>query len=154
MRQTSARVFFVFFLNSVFTGFARRLSDKMTQRLDDTNTTTQLFSQIAADLAPFAASGISTAMVDGVYCGIQDPGFRVQIKHNKMYIVGEVEGFQSRNRNVKLALLDVARQYQQLPDVDLVLGTADFSASEVHNVPGMAAGGPVLAQVKCSFRLS
>ena len=113
-------------------------------------TTTQptLFQQIAADLLPYTKCGISQAMVDGVYCGIQDPGFRVQIKHNKVYIAGEVKGFQSRNRNVKLALLDMASHYKQLPDVDFVVGTADFSASEVRPVPGMTEGGPVFAQVR------
>ena len=100
------------------------------------------------DLAPYTASGVSKAMIDGVYCGIQDPGFRVQIKHNKIYIAGEVKGFQSRNRNVKLALLDLATHYQQLPAADFVIGTADFSASEVLPVPGMTEGGPVFAQVR------
>lgn len=38
-------------------------------------------------------------------------------------MVGEVEGFQSRNRNIKLALVDVAAEYTDLPDVDFVVGT-------------------------------
>lgn len=112
------------------------------------STTPQLLEQIAVDLASYTTSGISRAMIDGVYCGIQDPGFRVQIKHNKIYIAGEVKGFQSRNRNIKLALLDLATQFKQLPDADFVVGTADFTASEVHSVPGMTEGGPVFAQVK------
>ena len=123
-----------------------RYQDKSPVQLS--NSTKQLFQQIAADLAPYTASGVSKAMIDGVYCGIQDPGFRVQIKHNKIYIAGEVKGFQSRNRNVKLALLDLATHYQQLPDADFVIGTADFSASEVLPVPGMTEGGPVFAQVR------
>lgn len=138
-----------FILTSVAVSSARTISRKQ-----QANSTTQsppaphLFEQIAADLAPYAACGISKAMIDGVYCGIQDPGFRVQIKRNKVFIAGEVKGFQSRNRNIKLALLDLASHYTKLPDVDFVVGTADFTASEVHPVPGMKEGGPIFAQVR------
>ncbi len=112
-----------------------------------TNKPQDLFSQIAADLAPYKARGISNSMVDGVYCGIRDPGFRVQIKNQEVYVVGEVESFQSRNRNIKLALVDVASQYTDLPDVDLVVGTYDWTATEVQPVPGFEEGGPIFAQV-------
>ncbi len=42
-----------------------------------------LFSQIAKDLNPYRKRGISDSMTNGVYCGIRDPGFRVQIKTKK-----------------------------------------------------------------------
>ena len=86
-------------------------------------------------------------MIDGVFCGIRDPGFRVQIKNQEVYIVGEVKGFQSRNRNIKLALIDMASHHKDLPDVDFVMGTYDWTATEVQSVAGMEDGGPVFAQV-------
>ena len=106
-----------------------------------------LFSQIAKDLSPYRKRGISDSMTNGVYCGIRDPGFRVQIKSQEVYIVGEVEGFQSRNRNIKLALVDVAAEYTDLPDVDFVVGTYDWTATEVQPALGFEEGGPVLSQV-------
>ncbi len=106
-----------------------------------------LFSQIAKDLGPYRKRGISDSMTNGVYCGIRDPGFRVQIKNQEVYIVGEVEGFQSRNRNIKLALVDVAAEYTDLPDVDFVVGTYDWTATEVQPALGFEEGGPVLSQV-------
>lgn len=106
-----------------------------------------LFSQIAKDLSPYRKRGISDSMTNGVYCGIRDPGFRVQIKDQEVYIVGEVEGFQSRNRNIKLALVDVAAEYADLPDVDFVVGTYDWTATEVQPALGFEEGGPVLSQV-------
>ncbi len=106
-----------------------------------------LFSQIAKDLSPYRKRGISDSMTNGVYCGIRDPGFRVQIKDQEVYIVGEVEGFQSRNRNIKLALVDVAAEYADLPDVDFVVGTYDWTATEVQPALGFEEGGPVLCQV-------
>ena len=90
-----------------------------------------------------------------MFCGIRDPGFRVQIKNQEVYIVGEVKGFQSRNRNLKLALIDMASHHKDLPDVDFVMGTYDWTATEVQSVPGMEEGGPVFAQVGgnvCSYR--
>lgn len=101
--------------------------------------TGKLFNQISIDLAPYTA-GINRAMVDKVYCSTA-PGFRVQIKDQEVYIAGEVRGFQSRNRNIKLALLELASQVTDLPDVDLVLGTDDFTAD------GAGHAGPILAQV-------
>ncbi len=104
------------------------------------NSTDKLFNQIAEDLAPYEA-GISSAMVDSVYCSTIAPGFRLQIKDQEVYIAGEVRGFQSRNRNIKLALLEVASQFKILPNVDLVIGTDDFSAD------GTGMTGPIFAQV-------
>ena len=144
--QSALAVVLAIVLCSITGTCGRTLSP--SQSLSNSTTQLTLFQQIAADLAPYAKCGISQAMIDGVYCGIQDPGFRVQIKHNKVYIAGEVKGFQSRNRNVKLALLDMASHYKRLPDVDFVVGTADFSASEVRPVLGMTEGGPVFAQVR------
>ena len=89
-------------------------------------------------------------MIQGVYCGIRDPGFRVQIKNQQIFVVGEVQGFQSRNRNIKLALVDVASSYGALPDVDLVIGTYDWTATTVQTMPEFEAGGPVLAQVRAT----
>lgn len=106
-----------------------------------------LFSQIANDLGPYRKRGISDSMTNGVYCGIRDPGFRVQIKNQEVYMVGEVEGFQSRNRNIKLALVDVAAEYTDLPDVDFVVGPYDWTATEVQLALGFEEGGPVLSQV-------
>ena len=106
-----------------------------------------LFSQIANDLGPYRKRGISDSMTSGVYCGIRDPGFRVQIKNQEVYMVGEVEGFQSRNRNIKLALVDVAAEYTDLPDVDFVVGPYDWTATEVQLALGFEEGGPVLSQV-------
>ncbi len=69
-----------------------------------------------------------------------------------MYIVGEVEGFQSRNRNIKLALVDVAAEHKDLPDVDFVVGTYDWTATEVQPALGFEEDGPVLSQVgKASY---
>ena len=107
----------------------------------------ELYRQIDEDLAPYKARGINKSMVEGVFCGIRDPGFRVQIKNQEVYIVGEVKGFQSRNRNLKLALIDMASHHKDLPDVDFVMGTYDWTATEVQSVPGMEEGGPVFAQV-------
>ena len=107
----------------------------------------ELYRQIDADLAPYKARGINKSMVDGVFCGIRDPGFRVQIKNQEVYIVGEVKGFQSRNRNLKLALIDMASHHKDLPDADFVMGTYDWTATEVQSVAGMEDGGPVFAQV-------
>ena len=104
------------------------------------NNSVRLFQQISADLAPYAA-GIDRSMVDKMYCSCVGPSFRVQIKGNELYIAGETHGFQSRNRNVKLALLEVARSFPDLPEVDFVLGSDDFSASE------SGVGGPIFAQV-------
>ncbi len=101
--------------------------------------TSKLFNQISADLAPYAA-GISSAMVDSVYCSTTAPGFRLQIKNQEVLVAGEVQGFQSRNRNIKLALLEVASHFADLPDIDLVIGSDDFS-SEDHG-----HSGPILAQ--------
>ncbi len=101
--------------------------------------TSKLFSQISADLAPYAA-GINSTMVDSVYCSTIAPGFRLQVKNQEMFIAGEVHGFQSRNRNIKLALLEVASHFADLPDIDLVIGTDDFSAEDHGH------SGPILAQ--------
>ena len=101
--------------------------------------TSKLFDQISADLAPYAA-GINSTIVDSVYCSTTAPGFRLQVKNQEIFIAGEVHGFQSRNRNIKLALLEVASHFADLPDVDLVIGSDDFSA-ENHG-----HSGPILAQ--------
>lgn len=106
-----------------------------------------LYKQIDVDLAPYKDNGISQSQIDGVFCGIRDPGFRVQIKNQEIYIVGEVEGFQSRQRNIKLALIDMASHHKDLPDVDFVVGTYDWTATEVASIPGLEQGGPVFAQV-------
>ena len=108
------------------------------------NTSNRLFQQISADLAPYAA-GVDKSMVDSMYCSSIGPSFRVQIRDQEIYIAGETRGFHSRNRNVKLALLEVARTFQDLPDVDFVLGSDDFSASE------SGVGGPIFAQVLRDF---
>ena len=84
-------------------------------------------------------------MVDSMYCSSIGPSFRVQIKGQEVYIAGETRGFQSRNRNVKLALLEAARTFQDLPDADFILGSDDFSASE------SGVGGPIFAQVTSSM---
>lgn len=115
-----------------------------------TQSTASLFDQISRDLAPYKEHGISASMIQGVYCGIRDPGFRVQIKNQQIFVVGEVQGFQSRNRNIKLALVDVASSYGALPDVDLVIGTYDWTATTVQTMPEFEAGGPVLAQVRAT----
>ena len=112
-----------------------------------------VFDQILLDLAPYKKTGISASMIQGVYCGIRDPGFRVQIINQQVFIVGEVQGFQSRNRNIKLALVDVASTYTALPDVDFVIGTYDWTATTVQEMPEFEAGGPVLAQV-CTSAIS
>lgn len=112
-----------------------------------------VFDQILLDLAPYKKTGISASMIQGVYCGIRDPGFRVQIINQHVFIVGEVQGFQSRNRNIKLALVDVASTYTALPDVDFVIGTYDWTATTVQEMPEFEAGGPVLAQV-CTSAIS
>lgn len=109
-----------------------------------------VFDQISLDLAPYKETGISASMIQGVYCGIRDPGFRVQIINQEVFIVGEVQGFQSRNRNIKLALVDIASTYTALPDVDFVIGTYDWTATTVQEMPEFEAGGPVLTQV-CSI---
>lgn len=106
-----------------------------------------VFDQISVDLSPYKKTGISASMIQGVYCGIRDPGFRVQIINQEIFIVGEVQGFQSRNRNIKLALVDLASTYKALPDVDFVIGTYDWTATTVQETPEFEAGGPVLAQV-------
>lgn len=110
-----------------------------------------VFDQISIDLSPYKEKGISASMIQGVYCGIRDPGFRVQIINQEIFIVGEVQGFQSRNRNIKLALVDLASTYTALPDVDFVIGTYDWTATTVQEMPEYEAGGPVLAQVCISF---
>lgn len=107
---------------------------------------TQLFRQIDIDLHPYVKSGISKAMIEGVYCGLEDGGFRVQIKDNKIYVAGEALGIQSRNRNVKLHLLGVAMRYPNSPEVDFIVGTGDCPGRKVRNVSGMSAGGPMFAQ--------
>lgn len=114
-------------------------SRSLNSSLPFVSPTGKLFDQISIDLAPYTA-GINRAMVDKVYCSTA-PGFRVQIKDQEVYIAGEVRGFQSRNRNIKLALLELASQVTDLPDVDLVLGTDDFTAD------GAGHSGPILAQV-------
>ncbi len=48
----------------------------------------QLLQQISQDLGPFR-DGISQNMVEQVYCSQFDPGFRVQIINNRVYIAGE-----------------------------------------------------------------
>ena len=112
-----------------------------------THSATSVFDQILIDLSPYKETGISASMIQGVYCGIRDPGFRVQIINQEIFIVGEVQGFQSRNRNIKLALVDLASTYTSLPDVDFVIGTYDWTATTVQEMPEFEAGGPVLAQV-------
>ena len=113
-----------------------------------------VFDQTSVDLSPYKETGISASMIQGAYCGICDPGFRVQIINQEVFIVGEVQGFQSRNRNIKLALVDVASTYTTLPDVDFVIGTYDWTATTVQELPDFEAGGPVLAQVCSISRLS
>lgn len=113
----------------------------------------EMFQQIQVDLEPYAISGISQSMIEGVYCGIRDGGFRVQIKDNRIYIAGEVVGIQSRNRNVKLQLLRLAIRYPILPEVDFVVGTGDCPAIALRNISGMAIGGPVFVQVSSTYFL-
>ncbi len=120
-------------------GLARSLTLNSSVPLFDS--TSKLFKQISADLAPYAA-GINSTMVDSVYCSTRAPGFRLQIKNQEVFIAGEVHGFQSRNRNIKLALLEVASHFADLPDIDLVIGSDDFSAEDHGH------SGPILAQAR------
>ena len=113
----------------------------------------QMFQQIRVDLEPYVMSGISKAMVEGVYCGIRDGGFRVQIKDNRIYIAGEFVGIQSRNRNIKLQLLRFAVRYPSLPEVDFVVGTGDCPAIALRNVSGIPTGGPVFVQVGFPYKM-
>lgn len=99
-----------------------------------------LFAQITKDLAPYAA-GITADMVNNVFCNTTEAGFRVQIRNRQVFIAGEISGFQSRNRNVKLALLEVVSQFRDLPDVDLIIATGDLSAADHGHA------GPIFAQV-------
>ena len=99
-----------------------------------------LFAQITKDLAPYAA-GITADMVDDVFCNSTEAGFRVQIRDQQVFIAGEISGFQSRNRNIKLALLEVVSQLRDVPDVDLIIATGDLSAADHSHA------GPIFAQV-------
>ncbi len=99
-----------------------------------------LFAQISKDLAPYAA-GITADMVNNVFCNTTEAGFRVQIKDQQVFIAGEISGFQSRNRNIKLALLEVISQLRDMPDVDLIIATGDLSAADNGHA------GPIFAQV-------
>ena len=77
-------------------------------------------------------------------------GFRVQILSGQVYIAGEVIDWtwtQSRNRNVKLQLLDVAQHYR-LPDVDFLLLTGDWPPEDRSGQStGCPLQGPVFMQV-------
>lgn len=77
-------------------------------------------------------------------------GFRVQIISGQVYIAGEVidwHNTQSRNRNVKLQLLDVAQHYR-LPDVDFLLLTGDWPPEDRSGQStGCPLQGPVFMQV-------
>lgn len=74
----------------------------------------------------------------------------------EVYIAGEVIDWtwtQSRNRNVKLQLLDVAKHYQ-LPDVDFVLLTGDWPPEDRSGQSlGCPLQGPVFMQVCDACRL-
>ena len=86
-------------------------------------------------------------------------GFRVQILSGQVYIAGEVIDWyntQSRNRNVKLQLLDVAKHYR-LPDVDFLLLTGDWPPNDRSGQStGCPLQGPVFMQASlllhCSAR--
>ncbi|DBA98170.1 TPA: hypothetical protein ACH3X1_014789 [Trebouxia sp. C0004] len=69
-------------------------------------------------------------MVNNVFCNTTEAGFQVQIRNRQVFIAGEISGFQSRNRNVKLALLEVVSQLRDMPDVDLIIATGDLSAAD------------------------
>ncbi|DBA77806.1 TPA: hypothetical protein ACH3X1_009163 [Trebouxia sp. C0004] len=99
-----------------------------------------LFAQITKDLAPYAA-GITADMVNNVFCNTTEAGFRVQVRDRQVFIAGEISGFQSRNRNIKLALLEVVCQLRGVPDVDLIIATGDLSAADHGHA------GPIFAQV-------
>lgn len=77
-------------------------------------------------------------------------GFRVQILSGQVYIAGEVidwHNTQSRNRNVKLQLLDVAQHYR-LPDADFLLLTGDWPPEDRSGQStGCPLQGPVFMQV-------
>lgn len=82
--------------------------------------------------------------------GSPPAGFRVQIISGQVYIAGEVidwHNTQSRNRNVKLQLLDVAQHYR-LPDVDFLLLTGDWPPEDRSGQStGCPLQGPVFMQV-------
>lgn len=81
---------------------------------------------------------------------VQHAGFRVQILSGQVYIAGEVidwHNTQSRNRNVKLQLLDVAQHYR-LPDADFLLLTGDWPPEDRSGQStGCPLQGPVFMQV-------
>lgn len=76
----------------------------------------------------------------------------MQVLSGQVFIAGEVIDWtwtQSRNRNVKLQLLDVAQHYH-LPDVDFVLLTGDWPPEDRSGQSlGCPLQGPVFMQVLC-----
>lgn len=111
----------------------------------------KLFTQITTDLHRFTKTGIHLDMIEQPYCSEREPSFRVQILSGQVYIAGEVidwHNTQSRNRNVKLQLLDVAQHYR-LPDVDFLLLTGDWPPEDRSGQStGCPLQGPVFMQTK------
>ena len=74
----------------------------------------------------------------------------MQVLSGQIYIAGEVidwHNTESRNRNVKLQLLDVAQHYR-LPDVDFLLLTGDWPPEDRSGQStGCPLQGPVFMQV-------
>jgi hypothetical protein len=74
----------------------------------------------------------------------------VQVLSGQVYIAGEVidwHNTESRNRNVKLQLLDAAQHYR-LPDVDFLLLTGDWPPEDRSGQStGCPLQGPVFMQV-------
>lgn len=74
----------------------------------------------------------------------------MQVLSGQVYIAGEVidwHNTESRNRNVKLQLLDVAQHYR-LPDVDFLLLTGDWPPEDRSGQStGCPLQGPVFMQV-------
>eukprot|EP00698_Gefionella_okellyi_P012434 TRINITY_DN3345_c0_g1_i1.p1 TRINITY_DN3345_c0_g1~~TRINITY_DN3345_c0_g1_i1.p1 ORF type:complete len:385 (-),score=71.31 TRINITY_DN3345_c0_g1_i1:25-1179(-) len=96
-----------------------------------------LENQILSDLKPYAV--ITAELVNEAFAFCQlaelDGCFRVQIRNNAVFIIGErTDGPENRNREVQMMLLRLVERLR-VPDVDLVLSTADLVAPYWHDPP-------------------
>ena len=77
-------------------------------------------------------------------------GFRLQVVDKQLYVVGEIldQNSKSRNRNIKLQLLELSRRHA-LPDLDMHITTDDWPQKSQAGInPLCPVQGPVLCQVQ------
>lgn len=104
-----------------------RQPSEVIQTADVQKEVKALFEQIELDFEPFLSTKITSLMVEQAYCACSSAGFRFQVVDNQLYVAGETRHIQSRHAHLKKQLLDLYRADGNLPDVDIVFGSSDFS---------------------------